>query len=124
MNYTGTSGNNTITGTSSADTFDMSQGGDDTVNGGGGDDVFNYGAAFDELDTINGGSGSDTLNVAGNYASQFYIADGTLTSVERFHVAAGDNYNFFTADKVVAANANMTVDGSDLGAGNTLTFDG
>jgi Ca2+-binding RTX toxin-like protein len=124
MNFTGTSGNNTITGTNSADTFDMSQGGDDTVNGGGGNDIFNYGGAFDELDTINGGSGTDTLNLDGNYASQFFIADGTLTSIERFHVAAGHNYNFFTADAVVASGKNMTVDGSDLAAPNRLTFDG
>lgn len=124
MNYTGTSGNNTITGTSGSDTFNMGQGGNDTVNGGGGSDVFNFGAAFNELDTINGGAGSDTLNVNGDYASQFFITDGTIASIETFHVAAGHSYNFVTDDKVVAANTDMKVDGSDLAATDTLTFDG
>ncbi len=125
MNFTGTSGNDNLTGTSSADTFNMSQGGQDTVNGAGGDDVFNFGGTFDEEDTVNGGSGNDQLNLNGNYGNgQFFIADATLTSVERIHLAAGHNYTLVSEDAIVASGAKMTVDGSDLGAGDVLNFDG
>ena len=125
MNFTGTAGNDNLTGTSSADTFTMSQGGDDTVHGGNGNDVFNYGATFNELDTINGGSGNDVLNVDGNYASStFAIATGTLVSVETMHMAAGHDYKFQTDSGAVASGARLKVDGSDLGASDTLSFDG
>ncbi|MGH6871130.1 MAG: M10 family metallopeptidase C-terminal domain-containing protein [Rhizomicrobium sp.] len=124
MKFTGTSGNDNFTGTSGADIFDMGQGGNDTVSGGKGSDTFNFGGQFNELDTINGGSGTDTLNLNGNYAGQTYIADGTITSIEVIHLGAGHSYNFFTADALIAANTNMTVDGSDLAATDTLTFDG
>ncbi|HEY1631432.1 MAG TPA: calcium-binding protein [Rhizomicrobium sp.] len=126
MKFTGTSGNDTFTGTSSADTFNMGQGGIDTVSGGGGNDTFNFGGAFDDNDTINGGSGTDILNLDGNYGGTGFnfIADGTLTSIERLHLAAGNDYKFLSDNHIVASGAKLVVDGSDLGAGDTVNFDG
>jgi Ca2+-binding RTX toxin-like protein len=123
MSIIGTAGNDTLTGTASADTFTMTQGGNDTVSGLGGNDVFNFGSTFDSFDHIDGGAGVDTLKLSGDYSSGLSIHSGVLTGVEGIQVTAGSSYHLVLLDGNIAAGAVLKVNGSALGAGDTLDFD-
>src|SRR5262249_5679853 len=46
----------------------------------------------------------------------------TMSNVETLQLGAGFNYNLTLNDANVASGATLTVDGSALGAGDTLTF--
>ncbi len=119
-----TDGNDTLTGTSGADTFTVAKGGEDTVSGLGGNDVVSMYGTFDAGDRIDGGDGSDQLWLRGDYSAGVTLTDATLTNVERIALGVGDSYTLTTSDGNVTAGATLTVDGSKLGAGNVLDFDG
>jgi len=87
-------------------------------------DIFNFGATFSATDTINGGGGADVLNLDGNYSGGLTFAAGTITNIDTISLAAGHSYSLTTNDANVAAGATMTVDGSALGASDSLTFNG
>jgi VCBS repeat-containing protein len=119
-------GNDTVTGGALSDTFSLGRGGTDVAHGGGGNDTFLLGGALTAADTIDGGTGSDTVTLNGDYTGGAALVLGadTLTSVEQIRFAPGDNYDITTNDGNIAAGAGMAVNGSALGAGDTLTFDG
>ncbi len=124
MSIHGTAGNDTLTGTSGNDTFDLSQGGNDTVSGLAGNDVFAFGATFTAADTVDGGAGSDALRLSGDYSAGVTFAATTMVNVENIQLDPGFSYNLTTNDANVASGARLQIDGHQLGAGNSLTFNG
>jgi len=122
--FTGTPGNDNLTGTSGDDVFNMGQGGDDVVSGLGGHDVFHYGAAFNAHDSVDGGTGSDTLVLNGDYSAGVTFGATTLTNVEIIQLLAGNSYKLTSNDATVASGASMSVDGTALGSGDSLYFNG
>jgi diphthamide synthase (EF-2-diphthine--ammonia ligase) len=118
----GTVGNDTLTGTPGDDTIDISAGGDDAVVAVDGNDIVNAGAAFTATDSINGGSGTDTLNLDGNYAGGVVFGPATLNNIESIILATGSSYSLTPHDANLAAGQALTISGSALGAGNSLTY--
>jgi Ca2+-binding RTX toxin-like protein len=123
---TGTAGNDTITGTAGDDLIDISAGGNDTVTAGTGNDTILAGAAFNASDRIDGGTEAtdvvetDILMLNGNYGAGVIFSATTLTNMESIVVSAGNNYSLTTSDATVVAST-LSIDGSALGAANTLT---
>jgi Ca2+-binding RTX toxin-like protein len=120
----GGAGNDVLFGGAQADSFDLGHGGNDTAHGGGGSDTFNMGAALGAADVLDGGAGNDTVVLNGDYSAGLTLGAGTLTSIETLQFAAGHSYNLAANNGNVAAGLSLTVDGSALGAGDTLTFNG
>jgi Ca2+-binding RTX toxin-like protein len=116
--------NDTFDGGNGNDVFNMGVGGNDTADGDGGNDVFNLGAAFNAADRIDGGSGNDTVNLDGDYSTELALGGATLANVETLHFAAGSSYNIKLGDGNVGIGKILTVDGSNLGAGDSLRFIG
>jgi Ca2+-binding RTX toxin-like protein len=121
---TGAAGDDTLKGTTGADIFNLDQGGNDTVGGRGGDDVFNFGATFTSGDSVSGDLGTDTINLDGDYSAGIVFHTATLSGVEKIVLAAGSSYAFTTVDANIAAGQYIIIDGSALGAGETLHVDG
>jgi Ca2+-binding RTX toxin-like protein len=126
MTILGTGGDDNLTGTSGNDTFDMTQGGNDTVSGLAGDDTFIFGSTFTAADKVDGGDGNDTLSLNGNYTGSTAIAFAadSIVNVETISLGTAHSYDLTTNDANVAAAQILTVDGSALGAADTLTFNG
>lgn len=117
---TGTAGNDDLVGTAGIDVFHMEDGGDDTVRGASSDDSFYFGASFTDKDHVSGDGGRDTLFLDGDYSAGVTFAGHTLTSVEVVALAAGHSYAFDTG---AYANASLDINGSSLGAGESLHVD-
>ncbi len=90
----------------------------------GGNDTFTLAATLTASDSLDGGSGSDTLTLNGDYSAGLTFGAATVVNIELLQLAAGHSYNFTTNDGNVASGATMAVDGSALGAGDVLTFNG
>ncbi|MFL6718341.1 MAG: cadherin domain-containing protein, partial [Burkholderiaceae bacterium] len=124
---TGTAGNDTLNGTTGNDVFDISAGGNDTVAAGAGSDIILAGAAFTANDRIDGGSSADdtvqtdTLVLDGNYAAGVTLGATTMVNVEEVTLSAGNSYSLTFHDANAVATT-VTVDGSALGAANTMTI--
>jgi len=73
---------------------------------------------------IDGGAGNDTVTLDGNYSAGIVFKSTTMINVETISLAAGHSYNLTTNDANVAAGATLTVDGSLLGSGDSLAFNG
>ncbi|MGH6872683.1 MAG: beta strand repeat-containing protein [Rhizomicrobium sp.] len=121
--FPGTSGNDNLVGTNGDDTFDLSAGGNDVAQGLDGNDTFIMGSKLNTADQIDGGNGFDTVTLNGNYGALAFNAH-TLLNVEDLVLGGGHTYNITTNDATVAAGQQLEVDGSALGAGDTLTFNG
>jgi Ca2+-binding RTX toxin-like protein len=124
MDFTGTSGDDTLTGTSGDDLFKVYQGGNDTVSGFAGKDVFNFAGTLTAADTIDGGGGQDTVQIKGDYAAGLTFAAATMVNVETLTLGVGFNYTLTTDDATVAAGAVLTINASTLGGANWVTFNG
>ncbi len=122
--FTGTSGNDTLTGTAGNDQFTLSQGGSDTVSAGAGDDTFVMGSAFDPSDALDGGDGYDILDLNGDYSLSGFLTATSFTNIEQIDLEAAHNYWLTLADGNVAAGQSLIVNGSLLGAGDSLTVVG
>ena len=118
---TGNAGNDTLTGNNGDDTL-VAGAGTDTLVGGNGNDTLDLGADLDAADKIDGGANTDTLKLDGDYGAGVVFGTATLVSVEAIALAAGHDYKF-TLNNATNAAA-LSVDGSALGAGNTLILDG
>ncbi len=121
---TGGGASDMLTGGALADTFDLSFGGDDVGHGGGGSDTFILGAALTAADSIDGGTGNDVVVLNGDYSGSVVFGAATMTSVETLRLTAGHSYTLTTSNPTVTSGAVLTVDGSALGASDTLTFNG
>jgi Ca2+-binding RTX toxin-like protein len=116
----GGAGNDSISGGSAADTL-VSGAGNDTLAGGGSNDLFDMGADLNALDKIDGGTGNDTLALDGDYSAGVIFGATTAINVETFAFAAGNDYKL-TLNAATNATT-LAIDGSALGAGDTLTVD-
>lgn len=115
-----------LTGGLRNDVFDFTHGGSDIAMGGYGQDTFFMGGTLDAGDRINGGNGNgnDTVVLDGDYHTALVLAAATLINVETIAFAAGHDYALVANNGNVAAGKTLTVDGSALGASDTLAFDG
>lgn len=123
--FHGTKHNDTFDESSdtSSDTFDLFKGGEDTAIGGSGDDRFNMGASFDAGDRLDGGAGHDVVFLHGDYSAGVVLQDLTIQNIEAIRLGAGFDYNLTLANGNVANDAILSVDGSNLGAGNSMIID-
>ncbi|NTS66878.1 calcium-binding protein, partial [Sphingomonas sp. HHU CXW] len=115
-------------GANGADTFDLSnKTGAITLATGAGNDAIFAGAALTGADRIDAGAGNnDQVALQGDYtgANALVLQAGTLTNVEVLAALAGGNYDITTNDGAVAAGQVFTVFGGNLGASDSLTFNG
>ena len=118
---TGGAGNDSIGGGGVADTLTGGTGGNDTIAAGAGNDLIDANAGFNALDKIDGGTGTDILQFDGNYGA-VTLGPTTVTNVETFLFTAGNNYSL-TLDNATNSTG-LTIDGSQLGAGDTLLVNG
>uniref|UniRef100_UPI000AC37846 beta strand repeat-containing protein n=1 Tax=Sphingomonas sp. CCH10-B3 TaxID=1768757 RepID=UPI000AC37846 len=122
----GGNGDDTVNGRPTDDFIDLSQGGNDTALGGDGNDAFFFGATFDANDNVQGGGGNnDQIGLQGNYGG-LTLGTNSTNDVEVIAVlpGAGFGYNITTIDANVAAGKELVIFGTNLGAGNNLTFNG
>ena len=117
---TGGAGNDSIIGGAGNDTI-TSGGGNDTLAGGNGNDTLVLGANLTSADTINGGAGTDTLTFTDSGAAVTDLNGGT--SIESITLGAAIT-SVTTVDALVSAGQRLTVNGSALGAGQSLTWTG
>jgi len=118
------SGDDNLTGGAGADTFHLEHGGTDTASGGDGNDTFYLGGTFTSADQIDGGAGIDTVVLDGMGDDAIGFTSTTMTNIEKLVLDPGHFYTIVTGDAAVAAGQVLTVDGSKLGAGDPLEFDG
>jgi Ca2+-binding RTX toxin-like protein len=117
-------GNDKLDGGNGDDSLDISAGGNDVVTGDAGADTIIAGAALTASDKIDGGADYDILLLDGDYSAGVSFGSTTLLNVEEIDLTGGNSYKLTTADVTVAAGANLLVNGSSLGAGDTLIFSG
>jgi Ca2+-binding RTX toxin-like protein len=120
-NFTGTSGNDSLTGSSHDDTFDMTAGGTDTVSGLDGNDTVDFGATFAPGDHVDGGAGIDTVKFSAGFGN---FTSTTILNVEFLVLSGTSQIGIREADGNVAAGQTLTVDASGMGAGGLLSFEG
>jgi Ca2+-binding RTX toxin-like protein len=120
--FTGGAGVDFLRGGSQADTFDMTKGGNDQVIGNAGNDTFYFGSTFNSSDNIDGGNGTDTVNLAASGTMTVTFNDGAIAGIESFVLQNTGIYNLSYA--LNDFSTAVTVDGSALTAGHTLTFTG
>ena len=116
---------NDFSGFGGNDTFNMQiSPGPDELLGGAGNDTFNYAGNFSSDKSVDGGTDGDSLNLDGDYAAGITLGATTLVNVEYINLAAGHSYKLTTNDATVASGKTLRVDAYDLGAANTLVFNG
>ncbi len=121
---TGNGGANVLSGGAGDDLLNLTNGGNDTALGGDGNDTIAFAASFTVNDRIDGGAGNDTVTLNGDYSAGITLASAGLFGVETLLFGAGHSYNFTSNDANVAAGATLTVNGSKLGATDSLVFNG
>jgi Ca2+-binding RTX toxin-like protein len=131
----GNAANNVITGGGGNDIIRLQDAGTDSAFGNGGDDSIFFGGALTSTDRVDGGDGSDLLTLQGP-GINLTFAPTTVVNVETLSVlshkdsrfgsgsATPFHYRLVSSDATVAAAALLTVDGSGLALGESLTFDG
>ena len=122
----GGAGNDVLTGGQFGDLFDLSHGGNDTVHAGDGVNEFDMGAALTAADSIHGGTGPDGMFLDGDYTGAHAVtfSTTTVTGIDYLAVAAGHSYDLTANDATLDDTGLMSVDGSALGASDSLHFDG
>jgi Ca2+-binding RTX toxin-like protein len=95
-----------------------------------GDDVFNIAGIWSASGSVDGGGGTDTLNLNGG-ATGILVSPGSvtrntpnfdITNIETVKLSAGYDYILIAPNDLVASGKSLTVDGSALGASDTLIF--
>jgi Ca2+-binding RTX toxin-like protein len=119
--FTGSADGNRITGGAGNDKI-TSGAGDDIVLGEDGDDTLIFGANLTIKDVIDGGDGEDTLSIAGDHSAGFTFDATKIKNLESVLLGAGFDYKLTLTDGT--NNVGLSVDGSALGAGDTLILNG
>ena len=70
------------------------------------------------------GAGTTVLTMSGDYSRGYSFAATTITGISLIDLIAGNSYKLVTNDANVAAGKQMGVDGSQLGANDSMYFDG
>jgi hypothetical protein len=117
-------GNDMLTAGAGNDVVDLRKGGNDAATLEDGDDTAVLGAALTAADKIKGGAGTDTVTLSGNYGAGVTFSDTTMTGIDILTLGVGFDYTLKTASATVAKDALLTVNGSNLGTGDVLKFDG
>ncbi|HEY1630640.1 MAG TPA: hypothetical protein VGF56_04960 [Rhizomicrobium sp.] len=86
--------------------------------------VFSFAGNFVTADSLTGGVGNDVLALNGDYTNPLVMGASTISAIETITVADGHSYDIVSNDANVASGATLTVDGSALTGGNTLSFSG
>jgi Ca2+-binding RTX toxin-like protein len=120
----GSTQSDNVFGYTGADKFNMARGGNDVVLGQDGNDTFNFGAKFTSQDQIDGGNNNDKLVLNGDYSGGVTFNATTMLNVESVNLTGGHSYKLTTNDATVAAGKTLTVNGTDLGTTDKLTFNG
>ena len=113
-------GGDTIVGTSVNDTIVAMTGTGDAINGGGGNDTIKMGGNFDDTASIQGGAGVNTLHLNGDYSAGSTIESTMMQNIQTLTLAAGDSYDFVLQQGVVGAGQELTINGSQLLAADSL----
>jgi Ca2+-binding RTX toxin-like protein len=93
--------------------------GTNTISGGTGDDLITF-SNWSSLDRVNGGqSGSDTLLLNGDFSGGVTLTGGEIKNIDTLQLAAGHSYDIRAASNLAIA----TINGSALGAGDSMTLD-
>ena len=123
-NLRGSAFDDVLKGTAAANRLDAGTGGADHLIGGGGDDTLYFGAGFGSGDVADGGAGNDAVVLDGDYWNHpLNLSSGAaLVGIESLRLSAGHSYSLTDASTSVAANSPLTIDGSALGATNSLYF--
>jgi Ca2+-binding RTX toxin-like protein len=109
------------------DAFDIYAGGGlDILTGGAKNDQFTFlGSDFlTAADRINGGGGYNVLDLQNDYSSGLKFEASTIANIQAIELTAGNSYNLTLANDNVAAGKSLDVDGSSLGASDTLICNG
>lgn len=124
VDFTGTTGADSLSGTAGADSFDISQGGADTIKAGRGDDSITVGAALSVDDRIDGGGGQDSLVLDGDYSAGLTLGPDTVTGVEHFILVGGHDYDLSIANRTAkTAEGTLTVTTQGLTAADHIRID-
>ncbi|HEX3810772.1 MAG TPA: calcium-binding protein [Rhizomicrobium sp.] len=124
----GGAGSDEIEGGQGGDVIYDRVGGTDQLSGDDGADTFNLGAFLTGADQISGGVGNDKLNITGDYTGShaLVLKTANIDGIQTLHLGAGFKYTITTADEGFASgdtnSFHMTVDGSSLASGNTMTI--
>ncbi len=121
--FTGGAGDDNLNGGVGNDTL-IAGTGNDVLIGGVGDDTFQMDGNLTAADSINGGDGNDVVELNGDYSAGVTFLATTMKFVEKITLGAGFSYSLSLVDGNVAAGATLTIDGSKLGATDSLTFNG
>ena len=70
------------------------------------------------------GAGTTVLTLSGDYSHGYSFGASTIADISVIDLIAGDSYRLITNDANVAAGKEMDVDGSQLGANDSMYFDG
>jgi Ca2+-binding RTX toxin-like protein len=122
----GGAGNDTLIGGAGANTINGEAGNDtiyagtgtNTIGDSKGDNTFIF-SNWNTDDTIKGG-GDDTLMLNGDFSGGVTLQGSHISKVATLSFAAGHDYDI----SVNSTFATATIDGSALGAGDSLTFNG
>ena len=117
-------GDDTLTGGDSNDTLDISGGGNDSAAGGLGNDTVLAGGALGAGDSLDGGDGNDEVVLDGDYSVGLIFGATTIVNIESIALTAGHSYALTLNDANVGPGLSLSIDGSLLGAGDTLDFNG
>ena len=128
---TGSAASNALTGGAGEDSLAAGTDGTDTLLGGVDADTFDLGGDLEATDRIDGGIGItekggstdyDIVRLNGDYSKGVVFSATTMINVEEIDLAAGNDYKL-TLNNATNASG-LLVDGSTLGAGDTLTLIG
>ncbi len=106
------------------DTYFTGGPGKNLFYGGAGNDVVYFGNNLGPADRLDGGAGGNYLQLLGDYSAGLTFTASMLKNFQGMTLDAGYSYKITMNDANVAAGQMLTVYASNLGAANSLIFNG